>query len=139
NCSVNVTIETCAAASFDTKIAVYDNCPLVNTPAIMCSDDACPGLRSRVSFTATPNNQYVIRVGGYAGQSGTATLTISSSNNCNCPCNWNNDSSLNSQDFFDFLVAFFAGNADFNTDGPTNSQDFFDFVTCFFSPPIGCP
>jgi hypothetical protein len=52
-----------------------------------------------------------------------------------CPADFNADAQLNSQDFFDFLAAFFAGEADFNADGMTNSQDFFDFLTAFFN---GC-
>jgi probable HAF family extracellular repeat protein len=54
-----------------------------------------------------------------------------------CSADFNGDKQLNSQDFFDFLAAFFAGSpsADFNTDGSTNSQDFFDFLGAFFG---GC-
>ena len=29
--------------------------------------------------------------------------------------------------------------ADYNEDTLVNSQDFFDFLTCFFAPPKACP
>src|SRR6201999_3160830 len=54
-----------------------------------------------------------------------------------CPADFNSDDSVNSQDFFDFVSAFFADApaADFNHDGSINSQDYFDFLTAFFA---GC-
>jgi hypothetical protein len=54
-----------------------------------------------------------------------------------CSADFNCDGQVNSQDFFDFITAFFAlvPAADFNGDGIVNSQDFFDFLTAFFA---GC-
>jgi hypothetical protein len=54
-----------------------------------------------------------------------------------CPTDINCATAVNSQDFFDFLAAFFAEApiADYNRDGQINSQDFFDFLGAFFA---GC-
>ncbi|MBC7773231.1 MAG: hypothetical protein H7210_12095 [Pyrinomonadaceae bacterium] len=54
-----------------------------------------------------------------------------------CAADFSCDGLANSQDFFDFLAAFFgnAPAADFNADGSINSQDFFDFLAVFFA---GC-
>ncbi len=54
-----------------------------------------------------------------------------------CPADWNLDTNVNAQDFFDFVNDFFAGSgphgqADFNDDGNVNDQDWFDFVESFF-------
>lgn len=54
-----------------------------------------------------------------------------------CLADFNCDGAVNSQDFFNFLTAFFQilPEADFNHDDVVNSQDFFDFVGVLFA---GC-
>jgi hypothetical protein len=52
-----------------------------------------------------------------------------------CPANYNGKDGVNSQDFFDFLNDFFAGDADFNASGGTDSSDFFEFLEVFLA---GC-
>jgi hypothetical protein len=59
-----------------------------------------------------------------------AVLTI-------CPADFDCSGAVSSQDYFDFLTAFFALDpaADFNHSGEVNTQDFFDFLAAFFA---GC-
>ncbi len=54
-----------------------------------------------------------------------------------CPADFDRSCTVDSQDFFDFVSAFFkaAPAADFNHDSIVNSQDFFDFLAAFFA---GC-
>lgn len=58
----------------------------------------------------------------------------------NRPCrpDYNGDSRLNSQDFFDLLSDFFSNDftADYNADNLLNSQDIFDYLADYFN---GCP
>ncbi len=54
-----------------------------------------------------------------------------------CAADFNDDGFANSQDFFEYLTAFFASDisADFGGDGIVNSQDLFDYLVAFFE---GC-
>ncbi|MBC7771326.1 MAG: serine hydrolase [Pyrinomonadaceae bacterium] len=88
---------------------------------------------SGLSMANAGSYRAVVTNGCGTDNSPAATLTM---HTC-CPADFNGDDFVNSQDFFDFLNAFFAQQptADFNDDGFTNSQDFFDFLTVFF---VGC-
>ena len=76
-CDGDVTVSLCGS-SFDTKLAVYNECECPATIArlIDCDDDTC-GLQSEVTFAAQCGNQYLIQVGGYGAHVGVGKLTIS--------------------------------------------------------------
>jgi len=54
-----------------------------------------------------------------------------------CRVDFNRDGVVNSQDFFEYIAAFFSESllADYHRDGVINSQDVFDFLAAFFT---GC-
>ncbi len=79
-CTGNVRVSLCGS-SYDTKLAVYANCPGGPGATLACNDDFC-GVSSQVEFAALADNDYYFRVGGYNSAQGTGTLTIT---NLACP------------------------------------------------------
>lgn len=130
SCNGTARVTTCDLSGADTVLEALTSC---GGSVITCLDDFC-GLQTTITFPASAGQQYLVRVAGFSNRTGSGQVRFSCSPPC--PCDWNNSGTLNSQDFFDFINPFFAGNADFNGSGSTNSQDFFDFLTCFFA---GCP
>ncbi|MBC7771179.1 MAG: immunoglobulin domain-containing protein [Pyrinomonadaceae bacterium] len=112
--------------------------PIVNGATGTGSTIVITGASVRIEHVGTADaGLYDCVVSNVCGDSTSlaAALTV---NGCPaCRADFNSDGVVNSQDFFDFLAAFFAAApaADFNADGNVNSQDFFDFVTSFFT---GC-
>lgn len=72
-----MTANTCAAANYDTVISVWSGCPGVGAQ-LACDDDLCGNFRSTVTINITNGQQYLIRVAGYLGATGTFTLTVTS-------------------------------------------------------------
>lgn len=114
-CTGTVTVNTCGTF-FDSKIAIYNGaaCPTAPGTAIAGNDDttACGvTLReSQATFGSTAGEQYLIRVGAFAGAAGDVVLNIG----CEaapppCAADFNQSGIVSTQDIFDFLEAYFTG------------------------------
>jgi len=80
-----ITVNTCAAATFDTKLTVFTGTCSTLT-CISGNDDFC-GLRSQVTFSSVAGAQYYVLVHGFGSATGTFTLTTTCVNpitNDNC-------------------------------------------------------
>jgi hypothetical protein len=148
-CDGNYTISMCEGSVDDNVLSAYNGADCQTSALLACGDDTCGigGGPATITIPAVAGNTYLVRVATWtatecAGADGNlGTFSIARAEGpCgpSCACDWNDAGGLNSQDFFDFLTDFFAGDADFNNSGETNSQDFFDFLSCFFQPPAGC-
>ncbi len=77
SCTGAATATTCGGG-FDTVVEAYDGgcggCSALVSSG--CNDDSC-GLQSSVTFATTAGGAYFIRVGGYAGNSGSFPLNLS--------------------------------------------------------------
>ncbi len=70
-----VTLSTCSAANFDTKISVYTGGCAAPT-CVAGNDDACPSSRSSVTFVASNGTVYLVLIHGFGGAAGTFDLTM---------------------------------------------------------------
>lgn len=67
-------VDTCGS-DYDTVLSVHRACPATQANEIACNDDSCE-LDSAVSFVATADTPYFIRVSGYDGDTGAFTLNV---------------------------------------------------------------
>jgi len=140
--SGTVSIDLCNS-NFDSKVAVYaGGCPILNNTAIACNDDFCNGTRSYTSFTATQGSTYMIRVGGYAGNSGAGTMVINGPTFCYANCDGSSVVPvLTANDFQCFLNRFASNDPYANCDGSNvppvlTANDFQCFLNAYAA---GCP
>jgi hypothetical protein len=81
SCTGILTVSICNQANFDTKLAFYDGISCDATDLgnniLACNDDfgGC-GSTSELAAPVVSGQQYLIRVGGYDGASGSGTLSI---------------------------------------------------------------
>jgi hypothetical protein len=80
NNTANVTVSVCNS-DFDTAIMVWQvtgaPCAFANFVAVACNDDFCgDGLQSTVQFTANPNANYKIQIGGFDGETGNLAVHV---------------------------------------------------------------
>lgn len=97
SCDGVATVSLCGA-TFDTRLAVYGNCPVGPGQLLACNDNSC-GTASEVSFPVVANALYRIRIGGPNTVTGSGTMTIT----CTvagpaCPADVNGDNSVNVSD-----------------------------------------
>jgi hypothetical protein len=95
------TISTCAGATFDTRMELWDACPSLGGHVLACNDDFCGNL-SAVSANLDCGTTYLVRIGSFSTTGfGTGTVTVAEgSAACSTPCiaDLNHDRIVNSAD-----------------------------------------
>lgn len=72
---------TCDMVSFDSRMAVYGpnaDCPVVDGDLYACNDDGsgCGTYTSKLVFDVISGNEYLMRLGGFGGETGTGTFDL---------------------------------------------------------------
>ncbi len=134
-CTGNVTFNT-SGSTFDTVLSVHSGCSGSSINTLACNDDVSfpSNTTSTITMHVNAGTAYYIRVAGYNATKGDVVLNVGSCHTC--PADFNQNGTLEVQDIFDFLGAWFAGSpsANFNG-GALTVQDIFDFLASWFG---GC-
>ncbi len=98
-CTGSVVVRTCNTTTVDSKVAVYSGtaCPTAASNPLACNDDLCgeAGLQSMLVFSATNNQQFLIRVGSFPEASGGVigvAITCGAPDNAACGASSSNTS-----------------------------------------------
>ncbi len=126
---------TCDMVDFDSRMAIYvagATCPVTDGDLHACNDDGggCMNFTSKVIFDVVENETYLLRLGGYSGETGTGAMNlieiIPPEPPVNDLCSSPTDVFIMSADDADDLTYFF--------DGTTIGSDFdnsaFIFPNC---------
>ncbi|MBK9388145.1 MAG: hypothetical protein IPN34_25280 [Planctomycetes bacterium] len=73
-CNGTLTVSTCGNRSFDTTLQIFDG-SCASLTSLACNDDSC-STGSLVQISASQGTNYLIRVGGFGGQSGTFDILV---------------------------------------------------------------
>ena len=80
--SATATFSLCTGTPYDAVLAVYSACPGTVASELGCDDDGCggTGVPATVTLGVTGGTEYLIRVTGWNGSTGSFTLTITGPN-----------------------------------------------------------
>lgn len=125
-CTGTLSVSTCGTATFNTKLVAYAaTCPVTGSPVVACDDNTagCSGSTSLITFNATQNSLYYIRLGG-ATAGGTGTLTVTCTPSAPpCPADFNGDTKVDGADLAVLLGAWGSSGGDLDNNGVTDGAD----------------
>jgi hypothetical protein len=123
-CTGDMTVSTCGAANFNTKLAAYVlACPPVGS-LVACNNDGagCSGFTSSMTFSVSAGGAILIRVGGVT-TGGTGTLTVGCVPVAACPADFDGDGVVSATDLAEVLNSWGLPGGDLNDDGTTDASD----------------
>lgn len=129
-CTGTVTISTCNAANFDTRISVYsysENCPTSNSTLVACDDvnNECVNGTNSLQFEVTSGENFYVRVGSESSDvTGAGILSITcEQSEPDCLGDFDNNAIVDGGDLAWLLGNWGLVGGDLDGDGTTDGTD----------------